>query len=72
MPRNPTRDVILSNEQIRLIVEGLEMLRFHENGNPNDGNRRMKLADITRLEQRLQRRLLRPGRGHTDNYAEKL
>jgi len=70
--RNPTRDVILSDEQLLLIGEGLEMLRLHENGNPNEGEREQKLAKVIRLEERLQQRLVRRRQGHAGNYAESL
>lgn len=72
MPRNPTRDVILSDEQIALIVEGLVMLRLHENGNPNDVERVTKTAACERLENRLRGRLERRQQGVGRSYAERL
>jgi hypothetical protein len=66
------REVLLSNAQIALIVEGLEILRLHENGNPNDYERAIKTSNCQRLQERLERKLVHFGSGNIGEYADKL
>lgn len=78
MPRNPTRDVILSDDQIKLIIEGLEYVRLAQRGLQGVDDpeilrqfvERERMAE--RLGSRLRRRLETRRRGSTGKYAEKL
>lgn len=83
MPRDTARDVRLSDEQIGLIIEGLDFVRLDQRAiltadddagpEPRLIKRALtKETEATRLQKRLARRLEIRGRGHTGNYAEKL
>lgn len=72
------RDVRLSDEQIEIVIVGLEWVRLDQKNllnsdDPNLIKQAMLVEDTaTRLQARLRRRLIIRGKGNVGNYAEKL
>lgn len=71
MSSSKERDIRVSDEQLVLLIESVEMLRVYQQGF-TDAEGRLKLKDVERLESRLRRKLTVRGSGAVGNYAEKL
>lgn len=65
------REIQLSEEQLLLTVEALEMLRVYQQGF-SDAEGQLKLQEVKRLEDRMRRKLTLKGSGATGRYAAKL